>query len=275
MPPISDADLKAMARSNNIILCAQLYNRAKDAFRAEQWDRVLDLTEGLAAAPTSHTEHTHLRVRSQTLRTVIFTAQLNAYLELAQAYGQGAAKAADPQVKADDLRLRATYLAAADRAALNLAVTAGQLVADASIHETIPLEASIPPGQDPVALPGLDRVTTGDSLAPAEQNRAVAECLREKIDEVLQQEVSGNMARVRLLLVDGPINISGPNFGLLLARALADGLSLPDSRPGDGAAQRKQLCDAGRQTLSAILPLLGNDPASRKEAEALQSRFSE
>jgi hypothetical protein len=80
--PISDKDLIAMARGNNIKICAQLYNRAKDAFQSAQWNRALELTKGLAAAPTSRTEHTHLRVRSQTLRTVIYTGLLKGNMDL-------------------------------------------------------------------------------------------------------------------------------------------------------------------------------------------------
>jgi hypothetical protein len=274
MRPISDTDLKSIARSNNIILCAQLYNRAKDAFKSSQWDRVLELTEGLAAAPTSHTEHTHLRVRSQTLRTVIYTGQLKGNMDLAEAYGQGADKATEPEVKAEYQRLRNNYLEAAGHAALSLAETADQLVLDESIQQTIPLEASIPSSEDPVEIAAFARLEEGRLLTPDEQKSAVAASLRKGIDEALEEDVSGDMAKARMLLVDGPIDISGANFAIFLSQELADGAILFDSHHGRDPLRMKRLCAAGQETLNAVLPLLKDDPGREKEVKELQSRFN-
>lgn len=271
--PISDSDLKSMARSNNIILCAQLYNRAKDAFKNSQWDRVLDLTEGLAAAPTSHTEHTHLRVRSQTLRTVIYTGSLKGNMDLAEAYGQGAGKATEPQVKAEYQRLQNNYLEAAAQAVLGLAETADQLVLDASIHRTVPLEASIPSTEDPGEIPALARIKEGRSLTLDEQKIAAAASLRKGIDEALEHEISDDMAKARKLLVDGPIDISGANFSIFLAQELADGAILFDSRHGRNPLKLKRVCAAGQETLNAALPLAKDDPNREKDVKELQNRF--
>lgn len=272
--PISDADLEQMARSNNIILCAQLYNRAKDAFYSSQWDRILDLTAGLSAAPTSHTEHTHLRVRSQTLRTVIYAGQLKANMDLAEAYGQGAEKAADAQVKAEDRRLQNKYFEAAKQAALGLAETADQLVVDSSIHQTIPLEARIPSSGDPVEIAALARIKDGNSLTPDEQKSAVADSVRRGIDEALEAEVSGDMAKARKLLVDGPIDISGANFAIFVSGELADGAILFDNRHGRDPMKLKRVCATGLETLNVAKPLSKADPNREKEVRKLQNRFN-
>jgi hypothetical protein len=274
MSPISDTDLKSMVRSNNIILCAQLYNRAKDAFYGSQWDRILDLTEGLATAPTSHTDHTHLRVRSQTLRTVIYAGQLKAKLALAEAYGKGAGKAADAPVKAEDRRLENSYLAAAAQAALGLAETADLLVLDESIHQTIPLEASIPPTEDHVEIGAIARIQEGSSLTPDEQKSAVADSVRKGIDEALEEEVSGDMAKARKLLVAGPIDISGANLAIFVSRELADGAILFDGHHGRDSMKLKRVCEAGQETLNVALPLSKDAPNREKEIRELQNRFN-
>jgi hypothetical protein len=273
--PISDHDLMVMARGNDIKITEQLFNRAKDAFKSGQWDRALELTEGLATAPTARVGHTHFRVRSRTLRTVIYAGQLKGRMELAEAYGQGADKAKNPQFKAEYRRLQNDHLQAAAHAALNLAETARQLAPDGVISKTVPLETSIPPTEGPVEIAALERVKEGGWLEPDQQESAAADSLRKGMDDALAEVVSGDLAKARTVFADGPANLEGAAFAIFLAQELADGAIVFDRHHRPDSLKMKTLCDQGQETLKAALARLQDNPDKDKEKEVkkLQDRF--
>lgn len=227
---ISDDDLIVMARGNNIRICADLYDRAEDAFKNSQWDRALKLTAGLATAPTSHTEHTHLRVRSRTLRTVIYTGQLKGNMELAEAYGQGVDKAKNPKFKVAYQRLRNAYLQAAADAALNLAEAVNLLAPHGVISKTVPVEPRVPPNEGLAGIAALAHVKEGVWLEPDQQKSAAADSLLKGMDDALAEVVSGDLTKAHTVFADGPVNINGAAFAIFLSR------DLPMAPPSSTAA---------------------------------------
>jgi len=273
---ISDNDLIVMARGNNINICAQLYERAKGAFKNAQWDRALELTAGLATAPTSHTEHTHLRVRSRTLRTVIFAGQIKGNMKLAETYGQGADKTKNPQFKAAYQRLQNDTLQAAAHAALGLAETAHLLAPDGVTSKSQPVEVSIPPTDSPVEIAALARVKEGGWLEPDQQESAAADSLRKGMDDALAEVISGDLAKARSAFADGPKELDGAAFAIFLSQELADGAIVFDRHHTRDSLKMKTLCDEGQETLKAALALLKDNPDKDKEKEVkkLQDRFS-
>lgn len=272
---MGDSDLIILARDNNIRVCADLYDRAKAAFKNAQWDRALELTGGLATAPTSHTEHTHLRVRSRTMRSVIFAGQIQGNLELAEAYGQGAEKTKNPQFKAAYQQLQKDSLQAAARAALGLAETAHLLAPDGRTARSEPLEFSIPPSEDPGAIPSLERVKEGGWIEDNQQQSAAADALRKGMDEALAEVVGGDLAKARSVFADGPAEIDGTAFAIFLSQQLANGAIVFDRQHNRDSEKMKILCDEGEETLKAAQALLKENPNKDEEkaVQKLQDRF--
>ena len=286
---MSDSDLIVLARGNNINVCADLYDRAKGAFKNAQWDRALELTAGLATAPTSRTEHTHLRGRSRTLRAVIFAGQIKGNMALAEAYTQGVDKAKNPQFKTADQRLRNDYLQAAAHAALGLAETVHLIVPHRETARppsrpvrppsgrpyTIPLEVSVPPGESPGEIAALARVKEGGWLEPDQQQSAAADSLRKGMDEALEEVVSGDLAKARTVFVDGPANMDAAAYVIFLSQELAEGAIVFDRHHTRDSVKMKMLCDEGQETLNGALTLLKDSPDKDKEREVqkLQDRF--
>jgi hypothetical protein len=271
----SDSDLVVMARANNIIVCAALYERAKVAFKNAQWDRALDLTAGMATAPTSKTEHTHLRVRSRTMRSVIFAGQIEGNMALAEAYGQGADKTKNPQFKSAYQRLQNDALQAAAHAAVGLAETAHLIAPDGKTSKSEPLEFTIPPSDDPGTIAALVRVKEGGWIEPDQQESAAAASLRKGMDQALAEVVSGDLAKARTVFADGPANINGAPYVLFLAAKLADGAVVFDRHHTRDPQKLKMLCDEGQETLTAVQALLKATPEKDKEKEVqkLQDKF--
>jgi len=286
---MSDSDLIVLARGNNINVCADLYNRAKGAFKDGQWDRALELTAGLATAPTSKTEHTHLRGRSRTLRAVIFAGQIKGNMALAEAYAQGAEKAKKPKFKTAYHGLQNDYLQAAAHAALGLAETvhlivphretataASRPVRPPSSHPyTIPLEVSVPPGESPGEIAALAWVKKGGWIESDQQQSAAADSLRKGMDEALEEVVSGDLAKARTVFADGPANMDAAAYVIFLAQELAEGAIVFDRHHTRDPQKLKMLCDEGQETLQAALAILKVHPDADKEKEVqkLQGKF--
>jgi hypothetical protein len=279
---MSDSDLIVLARGNNINVCADLYNRAKGAFKDAQWDRALELTAGLATAPTSKTEHTHLRGRSRTLRAVIFAGQIKGNMALAEAYAQGVNKAKKPKVKTAYQGLQNNYLQAAAHAALGLSETVHLIVPHRETETaasrpvrppsgrpyTIPLEVSVPPGESPREIAALTRVKEGGWIEPDQQESAAADSLRKGMDEAVEEVVSGDMAKARTVFADGPANMDAAAYVIFLSQELVQGAIVFDRHHTRDPQKLKMLCGEGLETLQAAQAILKIHPDKDKEKEA-------
>ena len=93
---------------------ASPYDRAKEAFKAGQLDKALDLTDKLATAvpPEDATD------RARVLRAVIFAGEVKGAMELADAYGKGVAKAKNPRFESEYRRLQQSNQQSAGEATL-------------------------------------------------------------------------------------------------------------------------------------------------------------
>ena len=247
------------------------YDRAKDAFKSGDLDKALDLTDKLSTAtpPADSTE------RARVLRAVIYTGELKSADELAEAYSKGAEKAKSPRFQSEYRRLHNDNLAAAAKAALNLAETAHQIAPDGVIPKELTLEASYPTTEGPSEIKQLARVEEGGWLEPDQQDSVSADSLRKGIDDALADVVSGDRAKARQALANGSTKLEGAAFAIVLAKELAEGAVVFDRHHGRDLQKLITLCDEGEESLKAALALLKDAPDKdqEKEAKKLQDKF--
>jgi hypothetical protein len=247
------------------------YEDAKDMFKRGRFDRALDLTDKLATAspPTAFTE------RARVLRAVIYSGRVNSYKELAEAYDKGAEKAVDTDVKSKDGALRHDDLQYAGKAALALAETARQLVADGTIAKELTLEVNLPATEGPVEVEDLKRVAEGGALNPDEQESLARASLRKSIDDALAGAVSGDRAKVRSVLANGSTKLDGLDFAIFLGNQLAEGGIVFDRKHASDSQRAIMVCSEGEDVAKAALALLKEKPDKDKEKEVkkLQDRF--
>lgn len=247
------------------------YDRAKDAFKSGDLEKALNLTDKLATAtpPADYTD------RARVLRMVIYTGELKSSEKLAAAYSKGAEKAKNPRFETEYRRLHNDNLAAAARAALNLAETAHQIAPNGTIAKALLLEASYPTTEGPVEVKQLARVEEGGWIEPDEQENAAADALRMGVDDALADAVSGDRAKARQALASGSTNLNGVAFAIFLSKELADGAAVFDRHHGRDPQKLITLCDEGDQTLQAAQALLKDTPDKGEEAQVktLQDKF--
>lgn len=250
---------------------ASPYDRAKDAFKAGQLDKALDLTDKLATTtpPADSTD------RARVLRAVIYTGELKGAKELAETYGKGAEKAKNPRFQSEYRRLQHDNLESAAKATLNLAETAHQLAPDGVIAKELTLDASYPATEGPAEVKDLARVETGAWIEPDQQEAAAADALRKGVDNALADAVSGDRAKARQALAGGPVKLDGAAVALFLSQELADGAVIFDRHHSRDPQKLIAICDEGEQSLKAAQTLLKATPNKEQDAAAkkLDDRF--
>ncbi len=263
--------------NNDIHFKEDIFNRANAAFQNGQWDQALELTERLANAPTAPgREHTHFRVRSRSLRAVIYAGQLEGRWELAEAYDAGARKGTNPQSKELYEHGQSENLEAAGRAVLGLAYTAHQFTAGGVIGKRVPLDTVYPSVTGPADWAGLARIREGNNLESQQQEGMMEDSLRKGMDDALAEIVSGDRAKARKVLGKGPIYIDGVHLALFLAAHLADGAAVFNRQHEHDPAKLQKVCEQGKETLKAAQNLLKAKPDEQKEKQVqdLQDRFN-
>jgi hypothetical protein len=247
------------------------YDRAKVAFQGGDIEKALDLTDKLATAtpPEDSTD------RARVLRAVIYTGELKAAEELAEAYSKGVDRAKNPRFQTEYRRLHSDGLSNAAKAALNLAETAHQIAPDGAIPKELTLDASFPTTEGPLDIKELARVKEGGWIESDQQESASMEALRKGIDNALADVVSGDRAKARKVLAGGSTKLPGAAFAVFLSKELADGAVVFDRHHGRDPQKLIALCDEGDVTVKAALALLKDTPNKDQSAEIkkLQDKF--
>jgi hypothetical protein len=239
------------------------YDRAKDAFRAGQLDKALDLTAKLATANPSVDSTDRARV----LRAVIYAGELKGTKEMAETYGKGAEKAKNPRFQSEYRRLQHDDQQMAAAATLNLAETAHQIAPGGVIAKEITLDASYPATEGPPEVKELARVEDGSWIEPDQQETAAADSLRKGVDDALADAVGGDRAKARQMLGSGPVNLDGAAFAIFMAKEIADGAVMFDRHHIRDPQKLITVCDEGDEILKAALASLKETPNKDEAAE--------
>ena len=239
------------------------YQDAKDMFQRGRFDRVLELTDGLASASPA----TKFTERAQVLRGVIFIGQVKSYKELVEAYAKGADETKNTHFKAEYERLRHDNMQAGIGAALGLAETAHQLLEGGKISKELILEAPYPSVEGPLEVADLGHVREGGWIEPDRQESAAIDSLNKGVDDALAEAVSGDRAKARDALASGSTNISGLDFALFLGNQLVEAASFFDRRHGRDPQKLRTVCDEGYEAVRAAQALLKETPDKDKEKQ--------
>jgi len=239
------------------------YDRAKVAFQGGDIEKALELTDKLASATPAEDSTDRARV----LRAVIYTGELKAANELAEAYGKGVDRAKNPRFQAEYRRLHSDGLSNAAKAALNLAETAHQIAPDGVVPKELTLDTSFPTTEGPLDIKELARVKEGGWVEPDQQESASMEALRKGIDDALADVVSGDRAKARKALAGGSTKLDGAAFAIFLSKELAEGAMVFDRHHGRDPQKLITLCDEGDVTVKAALALLKDTPNKDQSAE--------
>jgi hypothetical protein len=237
------------------------YDAAKDMFKKGKFDRVLEFTDDSAkgSPPNAFTE------RARVLRVVLYSGQIKAYKELADAYRKGADNTKNTRFKSDYERLRHDYLQYGSGLALGLGEVNHQLLEFKTLPKEVTLEAPYPSVEGPQALTPLDKVMEGGWIEPDEQEAVARDAQFKGIDDALAEIVGGDRAKARSALGAGPVKIDGVDFGLYLGRQLLEGASLFDRKHIRDSMKLRLLCAEADATAKATLALLKDSPDRDKE----------
>ena len=250
---------------------ARDYEDAKDFFKRGRLEKATDITNALAESspPTAFTD------RARVLQAVIYAGQVEAYKELADAYGKGADQTRNSRFKAEYDRLRHDNLQFASRAALGLAETAHQMTLDGTLPKEVTLEAPFPSAEGPGEVKELERVRQGGWIEPDQQESASIDAVRKGVDDVLAGIVSGDRAKARTALSQGSTKIDGVDFAIFLGNGLVDGATIFDRKHGRDSTRLKTVCNEADTVAKAALALLKDNPNAEKEKQVkkLQDRI--
>jgi hypothetical protein len=240
------------------------FDSAKDMFKRGRFDKALDFTDGPASAspPNAFTE------RALVLRVAIYSGQIRAYKELADAYRKGADATKNTRFKAEYERQRHDSLQYGSRLALGLGDTAHRLTEGVRISKELTLEAPYPTTEGPQTLPPLAHVIEGGWIEPEEQESVARDAQIKGIDDALAEMVGGDRSKARSALTAGPVKLSGVDFGLYLGKQLLDGASFFDRKHIRDSMKLRTLCGEADEAAKAALALLKESPDKDKEKAA-------
>jgi len=240
---------------------AREYEDAKDMFKRGRFDRVLEFTDGPATAspPNAFTE------RARVLRVAVYSGEVKAYKELADAYRKGADNTKNSRFKAEYERLRHDYLQYGSRLALGLGEVAHQLTEGATIFKELTLEAPYPTVEGPLVVTQLGRVIEGGWIEPEDQEAAALDAQRKGVDDALAEMVGGDRSKARNALAAGPVKLDGVDFALFLGKQLLEGASLFDRKHMRDSLKLRTLCGEADEAARAALALLKENPNRDKE----------
>jgi hypothetical protein len=239
------------------------YQDAKDMFKRNRFDRALEFTDGLASASPA----TKFTERAQVLRAVIFTAQVESYKELVEAYAKGADQTKNTHFKAEYERLRHDNMQDGMRAALGLAETAHQLLEGGKVSKELILEAPYPSIEGPLEVADLVHVREGGWIEPDHQESAAVDSLNKGVDDALAEAVSGDRSKARDALASGSTKIDGLNFTLFLGNQLVEAATFFDRKHSRDPLKLRTVCNEGYEAVKAAEDLLKETPDKDKEKQ--------
>ena len=237
------------------------YQNAKEMFQKGRWDRVTEFTDGLASAspPNTHTQ------RALVLRVILFSGEVNAYKELADAYDKGSTKTKNPRFQAEYSRLRHDNLEYAMHAALGLGEATHSLLADGALPKQLVLEAPYPTTEGPVEVKDLARVADGGWIEPDQQESAALDAVRKGIDDVLGKAVGGDRSKAREALASGSTKIEGVDFAIFLGNQLLQAASIFDKKHSRDSQRFKTLSDEVNEAVKTAQAFLKDNPDKDKQ----------
>ncbi len=239
------------------------FEDAKDMFKQGRFDRSLEFTDSLATAspPNKFTE------RARVLRAVIFSGEVKACRDLAEAYTRGVDSARDPHYKAAFGQQRHDNLQLGANRALDLGEVVQQLTQGGIFPKELTLEASYPATEGPLEVSELNRVREGGWIPPEQQDAVSVDAVRKGIDDALAEVVGGDRSKARAVLAAGPAKLDGVNFALYLGKGLLDGAAFFDRKHIRDTQKYKTLLNLADGAAKAALGLLKENPNKDKEAE--------
>jgi hypothetical protein len=237
------------------------YDAAKDMFKKGKFDRALEFTDVAAkgSPPNAFT------ARAQVLQIVVYSGQVKAYKELADAYRKGADNTKNTRFKAEYERLRHDYLQYGSRLALGLGEVAHQITEGGRMSEELTLDVPYPTIEGPQALTRLNRMMEGGWIEPEEQEAVAAEAQFKGVDDTLAEIVGGDRSKARTALSAGPVKLDGVDFALFLGKQLLEGASLFDRKHLRDAMKFRTLCGVADEAARGALRLLKDKPSPDKE----------
>ena len=239
------------------------YSDATDLFEKGKFGQAIQFSEGLANAspPTPYTD------RARVLRIVIFSGQIKAYKDLADAYSSGWEKTKDPQFRSEYGAQRQDNLQYGVEAALNLDQVASQLTKGGAIPKGLTLEAPYPAAEGPVVVTQLNRVRDGGGIPSGDRDAAAIDAQRKGIDDTLGEIVGGDRASARSALKAGPVKLDGFNFAIFLTKQLENGAAIFDKKHMHDPEKYRTIYREADDVAKAALAALGDKPDKEKEKE--------
>jgi hypothetical protein len=239
------------------------YSDATDLFEKGKISRAIQFSEGLANAspPTPYTD------RARVLRVVIFSGEVKAYKELADAYSSGWEKTKGPNFRSEFGSQRQNNLQYGVEAALNLNQVAGQLTKGGTIPKDLTLEAPYPTSEGPMVVAQLNRVRDGGGIASGDQDAAAIDAQRKGIDNTLGEIVGGDRATARNALKAGPVKLDSFKFAIFLAQQLENGAGIFDKKHMHDPEKYRRLYREVDEVAKAALAMLKDNPDKEKEKE--------
>lgn len=244
------------------------YQQAKQMFQQGNIERMLDLADPLASAKSDSPYNLDARV----LEAVIFSGQVEAAKELADAYKKGSRLAKNPRYIAAFSRRRDDALQSGSTAALNLGQVALELTSNGSIPDTLILDAPWPSAEGPAVVAELDRISQGAWVAEPDQDAAALDAQRKGIDDALTELAGGDRSKARSAMMAGPVKLQGLDFAFFLRKEVENGAALFGRQYLDDPDQLKTLTGVSDRMTAAIESMLKQTPNKEKGEELKKLR---
>jgi hypothetical protein len=242
---------------------AVAYSNATGFFEKGDFRQAIDRTDDLAKASPPN-EYTN---RARVLRAVIFSGQMEAFEELADAYSKGMDKSQRPQVKSEYNNRRRDTVQMGGQKALHLVEVAHQLTQGGALPKDLILDTPYPKTEAPAAVAQLNQVTAGILIGPDDQEAAAVDAQRKAIADALGGALGGDRATARNALKAGPATLDGVTFALFLAKQLLNGATIFDRHHLHDTEKLKTMCGEADDAINAALAALKEKPDKQKEKD--------
>lgn len=237
------------------------YADAKDMFKKGRLDRVVAITDGVAAT-TPPGEYVY---KARVLRAVVFRGQIGAFTNLAESYNKGQKATRYAPYAVAYRRQRQDSLQMGGSSGLALGELAQQFLADGSFPRELVLDAPWPDAEGPERVAQLVQVREGARISPEDQEVAAIDARRKGIDDALAEIVGGDRAKARNAQLAGPVKLNGVDFAVFLGNGLVRAAQLFDRMHLQDPTKLKTLCGLADKVALQALALLKVTPNKDQE----------